>query len=152
MFGLEDYVDIIVSRSSSEIPNFRILEDVDCEKYEIDGKEACSVQYVRGLDSSLGSDLLDSESNAGGLLGSMMGRHAIEQVAFQVGDDTYLLMYGANFDNFDKYLPDAQEIFSTFKTSGSSDAQEEVENGEDGEDIEESDEQNGSADSARLFN
>jgi hypothetical protein len=100
------------------------------------------VQYVRGLDSAFG---LGSESNTGGEFASLMGQHAIEQAAFQVGDDTYLLMYGADFDNFDKYLPVAHEIFSTFKT-GSSDAQEEDDGNE-----EENDEENDERASTNIF-
>lgn len=49
-------------------------------------------------------------TNNNGWFASIKGEHAIEQVPFQVGDDTLLLMYGADFDNFDKYLPVAQEI------------------------------------------
>ena len=76
LFGLKDFVDITVSRLSNQIPDFRLLEDVDCEKYEIDGREACSVQYVRGIGSSFGSDQFSSDGESDPLA-SLLGRHAI---------------------------------------------------------------------------
>jgi hypothetical protein len=117
MLGLESAFDIGLSSARNDMPDFRLLEDIECEKYHIDGKETCSVQYTRGMDlggSSLGLGSSGDDSNSNSFL-SLLGRHAVQQV-FPAGEDIYMLTYGADFDNFDKYLPIAEQIYSSFST------------------------------------
>jgi hypothetical protein len=69
---------------------YRIIEPVECSKYKMDGHQVCSV--------------VDSSSSYGFL-----------NIVSQIGDRTYLLIYGATHDNFDKNLPIAQHMINSFK-------------------------------------
>ena len=110
----------------TNVSEIKLLKDIECKKYRINGEETCSVQYTRDLGpgslSSGGGGLPGYESNEDNSdsLVSKLGTHAIQQVIFPLGADIYMLMYDADFDNFDKYLPTIEKIYSTFRAGESS--------------------------------
>ena len=78
--------------------NFQLSQDVECQKYTIDGNKACSIIFSKTTDYT---------SNI--KLGAMM-------VISEVNGQTYMIEYSTLPDNFDKLLPTIDQMIGSFKS------------------------------------
>ena len=78
--------------------NGTIVQDIECEKYHIDGEKACS--YVLGIGEN-------------GTFRNVM------QVLTVVGERSYVISYSTSPENFDKDLPILKTMLQSFKQTES---------------------------------
>lgn len=99
--GAEQAMKAVFSSLRFTIPNFQTSQDIECQKYVMDGNQACSIIYSRTGDY---------------ISNIKMG---VMQVASVIGGDMYIIEYDTFPDNFDKDLPIVEQMISSFKAGTS---------------------------------
>jgi hypothetical protein len=79
------------------VPNFELIQDVECKKYTIDGHKACSIINTQTPDYI-------SETKA-----------ALMTVDSLINGTTYRFMYASTPDNFDSSLPAIDKMIGSFR-------------------------------------
>jgi PsbP-like protein len=93
--GLEESLKLVMPSLTNSVPNFQLSQDVECQKYTIDGNKACRIIFSKTKDYT---------SNI--KLGAMM-----------VISEHYMIAYSTLPDNFDKLLPTVDQMIGSFKVS-----------------------------------
>lgn len=96
--GIEQSLNALIPRLGEIIPKFELNQDLECQKYMLDGIKACSFIYARNLDYV---------SNI---------KIAAMQVSADIGENLYTLTYITLPDNFDRTLPTIEKMIASFKT------------------------------------
>jgi len=100
--GLERYMEGATKGLSSSVPNFRLEQGIECDTYYLSGNQACSIIYSRTLGYA-------SEFE-----------YAVMQVITAIGNNVYVLSYKGTVNDFDQYLPVANQMIASFKVPESS--------------------------------
>jgi hypothetical protein len=101
-FGLENFVQEATSSNQYSIPNFSLEEEVECETYTLSGNQACSILFTRTLDY-----MSDQE-------------FAVMQLYTVKGNNGWMLTYMATPNDFDEFLPVANQMTDSFQILDSS--------------------------------
>jgi hypothetical protein len=96
-FGLRDNFELAMMGMARSSPNFESIEDIRCDKYIVDGNEACSTVFTRTANYP------------------DMNKLAVMILSFQEGQKVYSFIYKALPDNFDSILPLAEKMIGSFK-------------------------------------
>lgn len=88
-----------------DIPNFSLEEGIECETYALSGNQACSILFTRTLDYTAELEL------------------AVMQVYTVKGNNGWILAYMATPNDFDNYLPIANQMIDSFQILDTSSGQ-----------------------------
>jgi photosystem II reaction center protein PsbP len=93
--GIERLMEDSIITLPEEVPNFILEEGVECEKYAINDKKACSIIYTRGAEFDPNFE------------------YAVMQVSSLVDEQLYVLTYEAPTSHFDPYLPTIEKMIDS---------------------------------------
>jgi hypothetical protein len=79
------------------VPNFELNQDVECQKYTINGNKACSMIFTQTPDYISNIKIAEMD------------------VSTLTNGTTYLFVYGSTPDNFDSNLPIIDKMIHSFR-------------------------------------
>ena len=95
--GLQEFAELELSTGFG-VQDAKVEQEVECEKYTVEGEEACSY-IISSEQYTQGKDML------------------IMQIITRLGGTGYYFSYGNLRDDFDSQLPAFEQLVESFRTT-----------------------------------